>query len=183
LPAAILLAACCGVLPRFAGAHGIDLHVHIAGDSIRGRALFVGGGPVVGAKVTVYAPSGSRLGSTKTDGEGAFTFVPREAVDHRFWLQDGTGHGTEYLVKAADLPPLAAGDADAPATATDEDLQDAMENAVAPLHKKIDKLQSTIRLHDILGGIGYIVGLTGLWFYFQARRLQRRQRDSDSSFS
>jgi nickel transport protein len=176
-----LLVVCCGLFPRAADAHGIDLHVHVAGDSIRGRALFVGGGPVSGANVTVYAPSGSRLGSAKTDDEGAFTFIPREAVDHRIWVDAGGGHGTQYVVKAAELPGSVTRPAADGRRATDGDLERAIAAAVDPLHKKIDRLQSSIRLQDILGGIGYIVGLTGLWFYCKARRLRQKQRESEST--
>jgi nickel transport protein len=184
LPGALLMAALCGVFPRVAQAHGIRLHAHVEGDEICGRAEFVGGGAVAGAKITVYAPSGSRLGSTNTDDDGRFTFAPRETVDHRFWIQDGTGHGAEYIVKTAELPASILADAADGSGGASENLGKAIEDAVSrqvgPLHDKIDALQSSIRLHDILGGIGYIVGLTGLWFYFRARRPRGEQPGSDS---
>jgi nickel transport protein len=176
----LLLAALCGAFAGLARGHGIDLHVHAEGDLIRGRALFVGGGPVAGARVTVHAPSGSRLGSTQTDNQGVFTFVPREAVDHRFWLYDGAGHGAECTVKAGDLPASVMVNAVDGSAATAATLSKAVTDAVAPLHKKIDRLQSSIRLHDVLGGIGYIAGLTGFWFYFKALRLRRRPVGSGS---
>jgi nickel transport protein len=181
LSGALLLAALCGVFPRVGQAHGIRLHAHIEGNVICGRAEFAGGGgAVAGARITVYAPSGSRLGSTKTDDEGRFTFAPQEAVDHRFWLQDGTGHGAEYIVKTAELPASVLADAAGGTSRASQSLKETIEEAVSrqvgPLHEKIDDLRSSIRLHDILGGIGYIAGLTGLWFYFKARRLRKEQR-------
>ncbi len=52
-------------------------------------------------------------------------------------------------------------------------LQKIVEKAVArqvkPLRKQIMQLQNSIRLHDVLGGLGYILGLTGLGMWAAAR--------------
>jgi nickel transport protein len=158
-------------------AHGIHLHVRVEGEAICGRAEFVGGGPVAGTKITVYAPSGSRLGSAKTDEEGRFRFTPVEAVDHRFWLDDGVGHAAEHTVKAGELPAsVLAGVSEGPpggTTNVTKAIEDAVSRQIGPLREEIDQLRGSIRLQDVLGGIGYIVGLTGLWFYFKARRARR----------
>jgi nickel transport protein len=185
LPGALLMAAICAGGSHFAWAHGIRLHVHVEGDLICGRVETVGGGAVSGAKIAVYARSGVRLGSAKTDGEGRFEFKPREAVDHRFLLEDGAGHRAEVMVTTEELPASILGDGADVSGGTPASLRNVIDDAVSrhvgPLHEKIDALQSSIRLHDILGGIGYIVGVTGLWFYVKARRLQRQQQSSDST--
>lgn len=184
LPGAVLVAAIFGGDFSVARAHGVRLHAHVEGNLIRGRVESVGGGAVSGAKIAVYARSGARLGSAETDAEGRFEFKPVEATDHRFLLDDGGGHRAEVIVTTAELPASILVDAAAGSEGASESLKtvidDAVSRQVGPLHEKIDNLQSSIRLHDILGGIGYIVGVTGLWFYFKARRLQRQQPDSGS---
>jgi nickel transport protein len=183
LPGALLTVALCGGVVRVARAHGVRLHAHVEGDVICGRVESVGGGAIAGAKVAVYARSGSRLGSVTTDNEGRFKFQPREAVDHRFLLEDVAGHHAEVIVTTAELPASILGDAADGSGGASESLKavidDAVSRQVGPLHDKIDALQTSIRLHDILGGIGYIVGVTGLWFYLKARHLRRRDTSND----
>jgi nickel transport protein len=175
-----LLAALEGVMSQPVWAHGMHLQVHVEGDVIRGRAEYVGGGgPVEAARVTVVTPSGRRLGSTRTDGEGRFSFTPTEAVDHRFLLEGGPGHTAEASVSADSLPagmlPRAEVAPDAVATVDVAAMvEQAVSRQVGPLREEIDRLRGSLRLHDVLGGIGYIVGFAGLWFYLAARR-QRRQ--------
>ena len=164
--------------PGLASAHGIFLHVRVEGDAVRGTAEYVGGGAISGATVTVYALSGRRLGGAKTNDAGEFTFTPREAIDHRFWLDAGGGHGAEQVVAVADLPgsllaaakdPAASADQRGSAPAADADIS----RQIGALSAEIARLRHSIRFHDIVGGIGYIMGLTGLWFYLKARRPAR----------
>lgn len=63
------------------------------------------------------------------------------------------------------------------ATATDEAaLENLITKAVAqqirPLREQLNAYEDQVRLRDIVGGIGYIVGLAGL-----AMWLRRRQQD------
>ncbi len=161
--------------PKVAGAHGVFLHVRVEGEVIRGKAEYVGSGAIADAAITVYTPSGRRLGGTKTNDQGEFTFTPREVVDHRFWLNADSGHGAEQVVEAADLPGsllAASGDvspsSDEPPVARTADSD--IVRQIGTLTEEVARLRRSIRFHDIVGGIGYIVGLTGLWFYFKARR-------------
>ncbi len=164
--------------PSTVGAHGVRVFAAVEGDSIQGHAEFVAGGPVTGARVEVFAPSGKSLGSTKTDGSGRFTFTPTEVVDHRFWVHDGSGHAAECTVATAELPASVLRSTGEPQNpGADGDVAATVEAAVSkyvrPLREEIADLRQSIRLHDILGGIGYIAGLTGLWFYLKARRTRR----------
>jgi nickel transport protein len=162
-------------------AHGIHLQVRVEGDVIRGTAGYVSGGPVETARVRVLAPSGRELGSTRTDAEGRFEFTPHEAVDHRFLLEGGPGHVAEASL-AADLLPagMLPSEEETANNASPGELQATVEQAVSrqvgPLSEEIDRLRRSLRLHDVLGGIGYIAGLAGLWFYLAARR-RRPQRE------
>lgn len=41
---------------------------------------------------------------------------------------------------------------------------------IRPLREQLEKYEEKIRLHDILGGIGYIIGLMGLGYFLSTRK-------------
>ncbi len=41
---------------------------------------------------------------------------------------------------------------------------------IRPLREQLDRYEEKVRLHDILGGIGYIVGLMGLGYFLSSRK-------------
>ena len=55
-------------------------------------------------------------------------------------------------------------------TITKEELREIVEESVAmrirPLQREIQSLKEETKIHDIMGGIGVIMGLGGLIFYF-----------------
>ncbi len=54
----------------------------------------------------------------------------------------------------------------------------AVGEAIRPLMRSISELQERRGFSDIVGGIGFIVGIVGLFFYFKAKRLLEEQRRS-----
>lgn len=46
----------------------------------------------------------------------------------------------------------------------------AVSKQIRPLREQLEGYEEKIRLHDILGGIGYIIGLMGLGYFLGARR-------------
>ena len=62
----------------------------------------------------------------------------------------------------------------APEPALEPTLEAAIERAVArqmrPLREEIQAAQDQARLRDVLGGIGYIAGITGLALWWRSRR-------------
>ncbi|MDH4320437.1 MAG: hypothetical protein OEV73_02965, partial [Desulfobulbaceae bacterium] len=65
----------------------------------------------------------------------------------------------------------------APATADPAELAALIDQAVAhnirPLREQIEAYEQKVRLHDILGGIGYIMGLAGIFAYLQAGKKEK----------
>jgi nickel transport protein len=59
------------------------------------------------------------------------------------------------------------------------DIERAIDRALArqlpPIRRAIEESKDRQRFSDIVGGIGYIIGLMGLALYFRSRQLQRRQ--------
>jgi len=49
-------------------------------------------------------------------------------------------------------------------------IEQAVHRQIAPLARKIEQMEDRIRWSDVLGGIGYIIGLTGMGFYLLGMR-------------
>ncbi len=180
-------------------AHRVNVWAYVeSGNTIKGSVGFPGGAKARNVSVTVRAPDGTLLGETQTDEQGEFVFQARFRCDHIVTVDTGDGHRAEYKVAAeelpAGLPPLAAGGAavsetssqpspsasasetpPAPATLPAATWETAIEKVVSrqivPLRREIEAYRQTVFVHDILGGIGYIVGVFGLIFYLKARAI------------
>ena len=189
-----------------ASAHRLNVFAFVDGSTITGSAYFSGGGAPSGATVTVFGPDGAVLAETVTDEAGGFSVDATQRVDHRITVETADGHAADFLITAAELPPdlpgpdpvetaasaLAVGAspvepaarADGPAATVDEAALEALvaravQRQIAPLREQILAYGDAVRLSDILGGIGYIVGIFGIAAY--AMSLRRRSRDSGHS--
>ena len=172
--------------PAFA--HKLKVFATAEGPMISGYVYFPGGGRAKGVTVVAQATSGARLGEAVTNAKGEFAYQATVRCDHRLVADSGDGHRATFLIEAADLPdslpapaastPQAVAKASEPApeppTATPLAPPDALKQMlvevvsrhVRPLREQLERAEEKRRLHDILGGIGYILGLTGLAFYF-----------------
>ncbi|MBK1663087.1 hypothetical protein CKO38_03515 [Rhodospirillum rubrum] len=173
----------------------------VEGAEIVGSAYFGGGRYPQGVTVRFSAPDGRELGSAVTGADGGFRFLAREGVDHVIVVNSGDGHRAEMTVPARDLPPGLPGGArnGAPAPAvpvavaalaaageggagndlaalagSDLAALDALlSRKLRPIEDRLDAQDERIAFHDILGGIGYILGLVGLASLLLARRANK----------
>jgi nickel transport protein len=193
--AGICLMSLLAVAP--ARAHKVIASAYASGQNLEGEVGFSNGDMAMDTLVEVFDPSGRKLGETRTDGDGFFSFAPSEAVDHLFVADLGAGHVARFTVMAADLPKGVAGGESAnlvPATAatgtgkgTAADtpvasadgiapaeiaalVSEAVKQEVRPLRREIAAYKETHDIQSILGGLGYILGLVGVVFYLMARR-------------
>jgi nickel transport protein len=169
-------------------AHKIKVFASVEGGRIQGYVYFPGGSRAANLTVVALNPNGQRLAEAVTDANGDFSFEVRERCDHQLVVETADGHRATFLVEAKDLAPGQAeipaaeappGPSVAPPAAGAEmpkaaDLEQRIAEAVArqvrPLQEQIERSEERRRLQDILGGIGYILGLTGISFYFLAAK-------------
>ncbi|NCC29474.1 MAG: hypothetical protein EOM22_15395 [Gammaproteobacteria bacterium] len=181
-------------------AHKLQVFAFADGASIGGSAYFAGGGAASGARIEVLDGEGNILAELAPDGEGQFVYTAQAPVDHLIRAITGDGHHAEWRVPAAELAAgfgsegSIAQDAERPdrsdvsvivetdasstsappVTILSPELESAIERAVArqirPLREQLVAAEDRIRLQDILGGIGYIMGLTGLALWWASRR-------------
>jgi len=188
--ASVLVCAWAGA----AFAHKIHVFATADGAEISGSVYFSGGGEAAGVAVEVLGPEGAPLGRVTTDGDGEFTWRAAFRADHTFSAETPDGHGASYTVSAAELPdslpPFAGGssvsveaapvqEAASAAAASDGDLAARIEllgKQVREMRRQLDRFQERRSLQDILGGVGYIIGVAGVAFYLAARRESRGKR-------
>jgi nickel transport protein len=186
-----------GILTTPALAHRMLVFAYAEGDTIHTESKFVPDTPVRGGEVRVLEPKTGRVLLTgATDAQGKFSFkIPAEAATQRLDLkivvEAAMGHRGEWLLKAGNyLPGGPPEPAAAPAPAAtpkptvletgaaamdrqmlEDVLNAALERQLAPVKETLAQLTvHRTSLTDIIGGIGYIMGLFGLWAYFLSRR-------------
>ena len=186
-----------GVFTTPALAHRVLVFAYAEGDTIHTESKFIPDTPVRQGKVLVLDPkTGQVLLTGQTNEQGKFSFkIPAAAaaqkLDLKIVVEAAMGHRGQWLLKADSYltgatPGKAAAPAPASATtavtpgtkATNVDqqalaatLNKALERQLAPIKEMLTEL--TIHRTsptDIIGGIGYILGLFGLWAYFQSKR-------------
>jgi nickel transport protein len=176
-----------------AEAHRLKVFATVEGATIRGSAYFPGMGVARGVIVKVLAPDGSLIAETAADDQGRFTILALQRMDHRIVVDTGDGHRAEFLVPASDLPgslPLAPGDTAVAAplpvidahpvptpSPTTSELEALVDRVVARhvglLREQLDASADRVRFRDILGGLGWIAGITGIVCWVAARRRQK----------
>lgn len=181
-------------------AHKVNMFANVEGGRIVVEGYFADGKKAKDATIQVFAPDGTKLLQGKADGEGIFSFDVPQVTDLRISLYAGMGHRTEYTVPAAELQGAAgaagsatagdglAGDgmetptASSPAaTSAAVDpaeiraiVQQAVGESLTPVMRSISELKEQKSFSDIVGGIGFIVGLLGIFFYLKARKESAR---------
>jgi nickel transport protein len=171
-----------------AEAHKLKVFAMAEGDEIVGYAYFSGGDRAMTVPGRITAPDGTLAGELRTDAEGRFRFAARRLMDTTITVDAGDGHVASTTVAATELPatlppgPAAPAIADSPAApaiadspaAPPSSATAAIELAVArqirPLREQLDAYEDKVRLHDILGGIGFIFGLFGVGAWAAERR-------------
>ncbi|WP_157961867.1 hypothetical protein [Acuticoccus kandeliae] len=170
---ALALVALAAFATSPAAAHRLKVFASRIGPSIEGEAYFAGSGPAEGVAIALEV-EGAVVGTGISGADGRFALpAPDGAVTVVADAQDG--HVARFAIAAAGAPsssvPAEPAVSATPAPGLDaEALETAIARQIAPLAAEIDALESTLRLRDIIGGLGYIVGLFGLVAFLKARR-------------
>ncbi|MBM4289439.1 MAG: hypothetical protein FJ135_15065 [Deltaproteobacteria bacterium] len=180
-------------------AHRMLVYAFTEGDSVHVESKFVGGGPVQAGEVQVQErSSGKVLVTGTTSDQGKFSFpIPPEVkagrLDLLIVVSASMGHQGEWLLKAesylpaqtaaAEAAPAAPESTPAPPSKTEtkaapmdqrmmeEALNKALERQLTPVKEMLTEMSTRrISVSDIVGGLGYIMGIFGLWAYFLSRK-------------
>ncbi len=195
LPFSLLFFALC-LSPPVSLAHKVRIFAYTEGSSIIGETSFSGGKKPKNSEIIVQdAVSAKTLFTSRTNEQGLFRFpIPPEALrnhlDLRIIINASDGHRGEWLLETEDYLADGQGEPASSETSTgkvegnmaDQEairliVEEAMDKKLGPIKHmlvsaQIDKKKPTFR--DILGGIGYILGLAGIAAYFQAKNMLKK---------
>ncbi len=190
----VLLMLLMGLLPLPASAHKMNVFAWAGDELIYGEAKFSGGRAAKDITIKVEdAQSGTGLLTTRTDGQGKFQFPPpeqavRKQLDLLIIADAEDGHraewplpAEEYLVASAEAEQSAASsDSTRPVTAGLDEaqirriVQDEVNRQLAHVRQALaEERGRKIAPQDILGGIGCIIGLAGLFAWLRSRKQQQ----------
>jgi nickel transport protein len=170
-----------------AHAHKMRVFATAEGAQISGYAYFSADSRAMNSKMKVAGPDGVAVFEGSTDDNGQFAFRATRRMDHVITVEGGDGHMASFTVTAAELPASlpAAENQPVPQPAVPAvrdgdaaDLRSFIDQSVArqirPLREQLDAYQEKVWWHDVIGGIGYIVGVAGFFFGW-ANRKQRKE--------
>ncbi|MGD8387368.1 MAG: hypothetical protein PVG49_09500 [Desulfobacteraceae bacterium] len=182
--------------PGTAFSHQVYLFAWVEGDTVYTESYFGGKRKVAGGEIRVYSPSGKELVTGRTDDEGMFSFPVPQRTDLRIVLDASMGHRAEFLLKADEIHggPTPADEKAIPSGNSGDSGKDPGEAVVPdgasvdmePMRAMVEKVlaerlqpisRSLARLEheqgpgltEILGGLGYIFGLMGIYLYARSR--------------
>ncbi len=191
-----LLLAACFLFPGQGLAHKIKVFAWVSGNTVTVESGFAGNKPLRNGTITVSDNlTGAVLLQGTADAQGIFTFaVPEkakaEAMDLLILVSGGEGHQNQWLVPAREYLPEQ--DLPAPPAVTSDDsrtlsatvdqaelkmmLEEILARELAPIKRSLAKAEENKpTVSDILGGIGYLIGLAGLAAWLKNRRSRKEQ--------
>ncbi|MGQ0286562.1 carboxypeptidase regulatory-like domain-containing protein [Pasteurellaceae bacterium 22721_9_1] len=149
----IILTALLAVFSQSALSHSLYVIAQYDGKQITGKAYYSDMTPAAETYVEAY-PQGQQdnIVSGKTDETGRFSL--QASGEHLFKVVVEGEEGHRATVIANRIHQQAANN----------------DNALILLREDIAQLRDKIYWRDVIGGIGYIVGIIGLWALWQSRR-------------
>lgn len=175
-------------LSPFTWGHKIILDVFVSGDLVEGELGFSNGDMASNANLSVLNDMGQEMAQLQTDADGFFTYLPTQQQDLVFYADLGAGHVAKVNLPASELQlstltTLKAKEPSSLVTTNLASLSAQPANGALELQKLKDEIRSMRRdlkaykeqrdWQSILGGLGYILGLVGVAYYFAAQRKLR----------
>ena len=164
-------------------AHRINVFAWAEGDTVYVEAKYGGGKKIRSGTVIVTDTKGLELLRGKTDNQGAFSFRRPQASELKIILDAGSGHRAHWILPTDDdhadhapdepLPHEIPGDSYAGLNQAEIEaiVEKVLDKKMKPLIKMLSESQKKgPGLGDIIGGIGYIIGLVGIAAYFHSRK-------------
>lgn len=157
-----------------AHAHKVSIYGYVEAGQVRTESYFVDGTKCKACAVSALV-NGKPLASGITDQEGMYSFaLPKGALDIELKLDAGQGHGASYTVELDETAPARSMAQLELATLSDnEALRAIVREELTPLQREVQQLRIASErpgMTQIMGGIGYIIGLAGLAMWLKSRK-------------
>jgi len=174
-------------------AHKLNMFAYAEEGEIYVEAYFADGKRAKNSTIEVYDTQDQLLYNNTTNEEGGHQFAAPQKTELRIVINAGMGHQTEYILPSSEFAteqtnsastsnlPINTAIPSVIQTATTPNLDQlkplitqAVSQAVKPLQREISELKNKTSLSDIIGGVGYIFGLLGLFAYLDARKKTKK---------
>ncbi len=184
-----LLIALCLTLSLPVFAHRVNVFAYTEGRTVQVESGFVGGGPAMYADITATTPDGKEVFAGKTDKNGKLSFpLPADlsADSLKIVINAGEGHRNEWNLVVSSKPKTIESSAPQPPSDSSDEKKysqaelDAAVNetkaklekeVIEPMKKQLSATQNKeIGLSDIVGGIGWLIGIAGILAWWHSRR-------------
>ncbi len=171
---------------KVADAHRVGLYGALQGDQVVGEATFGKGRPCKACEILVLDHENKEIASGRTDQDGRFSIpVSLKGIQSiTLVLEAGPGHRAQWQIIVDDKamakrevsttgpsnishPPLSSFDLKEIKAIIREEILKANSQIMAELQGLKERAPGP---SEILGGIGYIVGLMGLFLYLKAKK-------------
>jgi len=171
-------------------AHKVNIFAYVEEGKIYTESYFSDGKKCIESKIEVFDNQGNKLLEGLTDKEGAFSFeIPPGDGDLKLVLTASMGHRAEYIIQADELgniKGLIEEKIEEPVSAVSPEvssfdlkeiqslIEDALDEKLKPIMREMREIKKSqedrISPTEIIGGIGYIVGIFGIVAYFLSRK-------------
>lgn len=161
------------LLSAWAEAHGLQLSLRVEGKSIVGRVYYDGELPAKKAMVRVETPEGERVIEFLTNDSGRFRQPMAYRADYTVIVETVDLHQAKATLKESDFPD------DMPSLKVDPTYKQRVEKTIQEqfastddihqIREQLDRIETAIRLRDVLGGVGIIVGVLAIVYFVKQR--------------
>jgi len=157
-------------------AHLLKIFATAQGDRIQGSVYFAGGTPAPLAQIELSTTDGHPLAQLQAGKDGEFSYQVGASTGVLLTAETGEGHFAKWTIEPSELTgpttdhnkhPDKVEQHSANQAVPNNDIELAIARQITPLRKQLVSLEEHIRFQDILGGLGYILGLAGFaaWHY------------------
>jgi nickel transport protein len=185
------------VMSEAVWAHKVTIFAWVEGDTVYTQSKFSGGKPAKKATVVVYDDEGNQLLEGKTDEKGEFSFAVPQRTALKVALKASMGHLAEWKISVEEVTGQPASTEDSfagdPAEKNQDGwrpvavsgdgmrldelrllIDDALDEKLAPITRMLVASQDRgPSVSDVVGGLGYIVGLMGVALYATNRKKRK----------
>jgi len=171
-------------------AHKVNIFAYVEREKIYTESYFNDGKKCVDSKIEVFDNQENKLLEGITDEEGEFSFeIPPGDGDLKLVLTASMGHRAEYIIQADELgniKGLIEEKIEEPVSAVSPEvssfdlkeiqslIEDALDEKLKPIMSEVREIKKSqedgISPTEIIGGIGYIIGIFGIVAYFLSRK-------------
>jgi nickel transport protein len=166
-------------------AHKINIFAWAEGQTVFTESYFTGGKLIEGGLVEVFDSAGQKLLEGRTDQKGEFSFKLPQKTDLLLVLTASMGHKSDFTLKVENADEAAP--AAEPAKITGElspdtvtvdmrqlrtVIEETLDLRLKPIYRSLAdaKRREGPSLTNIIGGLGYIIGIMGLILYVRSRK-------------